>query len=217
MFVDVGQPWRMPPNVDFYTLSNEDVGLIASLVTGTNDTYVYAHPLPASLDIYNETIIIWKMEFFGQGLFGQLSTGTTTRGVSIVASYLDRPFAATFRGDLADAADEAWKSKFAGPMYTGQALTNITATASVEGNQRRIDNNQNIVWHPPRPLDLSVPLYFELFNGSQTVTLATNAVADSNYDVFERYSVRTWFTTRRLTQAEKNARANGTRWMILDS
>jgi len=214
--VDYGFPFPLPLASDFVNYSNEDIGFNASLVAATNDVFAFALPYPATLNLFDETIVVYAIELM------VLNTGRMHHGVTMLAleawfAMLDREFGATWFGDLSDAEDEAFKAQFGGPVYFGEAKTNITATVAAEGSYREGDTNIIAMYYPPVPLDLITPLFIQFVNASGTATLATNVVANANFTVFERTALRVWFTKRMLTSSEKATRNMAIRFQRLDS
>lgn len=211
-----GFPRELPPDVDFYVLSNEDVGFETALTTGSNDVYQFAMPYPSSMEIDDETIIVHAIEFMLHAEH-KAKGGGGVQNLLVYLSMLDIDFTATFRGGLGDTDDEAMKSKFAGPMFIGESHLNVTAVASVEGTQRFFDNVISALYYPPVPLDLLTPLYVDLVNSAVSVTLATNAAAAANFTDVDKFTMKVWFTIRKLTKAEKDARSVQLRFQRLDS
>lgn len=207
---------KMPEDIDFMVLSNEDINFIANLVAGTNDVHSFALPYPASVDLFDETITVYAIEFIKHD--DNRTVGTTTaQCLQAYLSMLDQAFAVDWEGNADDDEDENLKAHFAGPIFFGHKQLNVTAVASVEGTERRNDRNVLAMYIPPIPLDLITPLYIQFVNMSGTVTLATNAVAAANYTAFEAVQLRVWFTTRKLTAAEKSARSMQLRFQRIDS
>lgn len=210
-----GWPSIMPLEADFVTYSNEDIGFTADLTTGTNENIKFAMPLPASLDLFSETVIWHSFEFMlgspGAG------TGTTHHGLQAYFSMLDDTPTATFRGTLADVDDAWWKSQFAGPMYFGNDQRAVTAVAAVEGQERTMDGNIIAQYTPPVPIDATSPLQVTFANASTGYVLATNAAAPATFSIFEQVSIRAWFTIRDLDAMEMRPRNMAVRFQRLDS
>lgn len=206
----------MPKDIDFYVLSNEDIGLNANLATGVNDVYSFALPYPSSIDLTKETIVVHAIEFIKQGSHNNKGT-TAMQGLLAFLSMLDNEFAATFTGNASDSEDENLKAHFARNIYFGDLKINVTAAASVEGTERQNDTVVDAIYFPPVPLDLLTPLYIQFVNQSISITLATNAVAGANFTSFELVQIVVWFTRRKLTSAEMNARNMQLRFQRLDS
>lgn len=212
-----GFPAPLPLDVMFVTFSNEDFGFDDALVTGTNENTQFALPMPASLDTDREAIVVFALEFINMGVSSNLLTTTAVSGLDVYLSALDKEFGATFRGVLDDTEDEAWKSKFGGPLYFGTDLATITAAASVEGTQRKTDAEVSALYFPPVPLDLVDPLFITFVNKSSDIVLATNATTFRDFNTFERVSIRTWYVKRQLTRAEMGDRAVMNRFQRLES
>lgn len=206
--------WRK--DIDFYVLSNEDIGFLGSLVTGTNEIHNFALPYPATVDLSEETIVVYALEFLMDNETGDIQD-LTKNALMAYLSFLDKDFVATFRGIGADAEDEALKSKFASHIVFGQIKTVLPATVSVEGASRSMDGTQQAIYYPPMPLDLLTPLFVDLLNISMANTLATNAVASATFTFFERVRIIVWFTKRRLSSFEKSAKLSGVRFARLDA
>jgi len=211
-----GFPRIMPLAVDFVVYSNEDIGFIANLVAGTNDVYAFALPYPATLDLFDETIVVHAIEFMSH-IPANTREGVTVQGLVAHLSMLDREFGPSWFGLVSDAEDEAIKAQFAGPMYFGANQINITAVASVEGTQRNQDSTITAVYYPPVPLDLITPLFIQFTDQSVTITLATNVDVEADFTDFEAVVLRVWFTRRNLTSAEKATRNMAIRFQRLDS
>jgi hypothetical protein len=201
--------------LDFYVLSNEDIGFIANLVAGTNDVFSFALPYPSSIDLFDETIKVWAIEFIHND--PHQANVATFHGLLAYMSMLDKEFAATFLGNGSDSEDENLKAHFAGNIYFGNNKMSVTATAAVEGMERHMDMMQQAIYFPPVPLDLVTPLYIQLVNMNVTVALATNVPTAANFTEFEKVMLRVWFTRRKLTSSEKSARAMQINWQRLDS
>jgi hypothetical protein len=211
-----GFPGRdMPDDVDFYNLSNEDIGFTATLVSATNDVYSFALPYPASIDLFDETIKVHAIEFILNE--PKRATLAIFKGLSVFLSMLDREFGATFVGTGADAEDENLKAHFASFIYFGHARAPIQATAAVEGVERHNDAVSDAIYFPPIDLDLVTPLYIQFINQSVTPALATNIPTPTDFAIFEQVQLRVWFTRRKLTSQEKSARAMQINWQRLDS
>jgi len=206
----------IPRDVDFVLYSNEDIGFIATLTAGTNDVFAFALPYPATLDLFDETIMVHALEMGMQQFHGMIGS---TGGAALVAhlAMLDREFGASWFGNLSDADDEALKAQFAGPIVFGTRGINITAVASVEGTYRPTDQTTDAIYFPPVPLDLVTPLFIQFTGQNRVVTLATNATAEADYTDFESVYVRVWFTRRGLTSEERQGRNMSIRFQRLDS
>lgn len=203
-----------PDDIDFMWLSNEDLGFIATLVTGTNDVFAFAIPYPASMDLFSESMIIHAIDFMhGAGAIG---ASLTQQILEVYIAMLDREFAATFRGSFADAEDENLKANLGGPFVFGNLSPILVTTAATEPSPSG-QKITNVRWTPPVPLDAVTPAYVQFVNKSAVWTLVTSAAAAANYTVFEQTALRIWFTTRRLTATEMAERNQTIRFQRLDS
>lgn len=200
------------PVLDYYTLSNEDIDLTATLEAGVSDVHQFAIPFPADMDLDSETIDIHAIEFLYLRE-QQTKSGTEMKGLLAYLSYLPDDFVPAFRGNVGDTNDEAWKSQFAGPYFFGDTKFCISAAASVEGVQREADTVLHIKYIPIRPLPMFTPIFCNLVNNSTAITLATNAVVDGDFDAFERVSLRIWYKIRKLSRDEQVARNVAMRFM----
>lgn len=207
---------NIPRSADFVNYTNEDIGFIASLVAGTNDVYGFALPYPATLDLFDETIVVHALEGIYHDV-GSLKVSTVARALNIHLAMLDRAFGVSWFSLLGDAEDEAFKAQFAGPMFMGDKGLNITAVAAAEGSYRESDSNSHIMYIPPVPLDLVTPLFVQISNASLAITLATNAAAENDFTAFEVVAFRVWFTRRNLSSEERQARNMSIRFQRLDS
>lgn len=211
-----GFPFPLPEDVDFVVYSNEDVGFIATLAAGTNDNFQFALPYPATLNLFDDTIVIHNIEFHAQDTTRHVAS-TNLRALTAYLSYLDRDFTVSWYGSMADIDDEAMKAQFAGPLYFGRDRINVLGTASVEGTERGGDTIIYASYFPPTDLDLVTPLIVTLTNSSASITLATNASAELDFTTFEQFYMRVWFTRRKLTFDERQARNMTIRFQRLDS
>jgi len=213
-----GFPAPLPPDVDFYTLTNEDIGFTTALTTGVNDVYSFALPYPSSIDLFEETIVIHAIEFLFVANDSARAVGDLN-GLLAFLSMLDKEFPPTFNGNLGDTSDEAWKAQFGGPIYFGERERMNTTVASVEANTYRNDYIRNANYFPPVPLDLLTPLYIQFVNQNTAIDLATSVGTLASFTTgdVERVTLRPWFTKRNLTTSERSARNTAVRFQLLDS
>lgn len=197
-----GWPAPLPFGIDFVTYSNEDLGRTAAYSAG-NDVQQVPMPYPSSMNLWEETFILFAIEFIHHNN-DQAKTSLIFAGETVHLSMLGDDFGDNWASVLVDAEDETWKAQFAGPFYVGELWRSLTATASVEGIQRRQDVNQSVLYYPPEPLDLVTPLYINYTNASTNHTLATNVVSqDDDANFTEQVTVRAWFLKRDYTPQEK--------------
>lgn len=198
-----GFPAQLPPDVDFVTYSNEDLGFTAAFAAGA-DVARFALPYPSSMNLWEETMIVHCIEFIKHDRNGPINGATLLGGLTAHLSMLDEQFGDNWGGDLTDTDDEAFKAQFAGPIYFGNNWVNVTAVASVEGSARPVDTNTTAQYFPPVPLNLITPLYVQLTNTMFNITLATNVVGiDDDANCSEQTALRVWFTPRPLSAMEQ--------------
>lgn len=197
-----GFPAPVPFGVDFVVFSNEDLGRTVPYSAGV-DNFQLAMPYPSSLNLWEESLMVYTIEFHQHSSPFPKSSTTNIGGEIVYLSMLDDTFGANWAGSLSDADDEAMKSKFAGPFYYGDHGANITATAAAEGNWRLLDRREIAVYYPPEPLDLVTPLFITWSTAFSNITLATNAVAqDDDANNTELMFIRVWFTVRPYASSE---------------
>lgn len=206
----------LPPNIMFVHYTNENYGFTANLADGTNTVFAFALPIPATINIFEQTPVWHKLDFF---FVSKENPGpvATTEALQVYLSYLDREFAATFENFLADAEDENIKAQFDGPYLFGQVNIKAVRTSNTSAAQDLSNSVENIRYTPPTVLDGSHPLYIQFVSQSSTVTAATGAIADKDFTQFERTCIRGWFTVRRLSPAELLARNTALRFQRLSS
>jgi len=219
-WVNAGGPARLLPlDVDFYDLSNEDIGFTAVLAVAGVNTFSWALPYPAGINLFEETIRVYAIDYYStQPASAEPNAGS---GMQIWHSMLDKSFATSWDGLRDDAEDENVKAHFSGPDYTGTMFPGGIPTAALDGtNGRPAENFQNLHWFPPTEfLDLVTPLFVQFVNQTfsyNTVTGAGTAI-DMPVAFNEAFGVRVWFKPRRLTSAEISSRSNQLRWQRLDS
>lgn len=202
--VDVlaGFPAPLPFGIDFVTYSNEDLGFIAAFAAGS-DVYQFPLPYPSSMNLWEESMILFCMESFFHTVARSIGT-LTPAGITQHLSMLGDDFGVNWDGLLNDAEDETFKAQFAGPDYFGEDWVNLLASANTQSMNLRMGANVTCKYFPPEPLDLVTPLYVNWTNASATFTLATaNSVLDDDANATEETAVRVWFLIREYTQAEK--------------
>jgi len=197
-----GFPAPMPFGIDFVNYSNEDLGRVNSFAAGL-DTFNLALPYPSSMNLWEETMMLFCIEFISQrgNLLGPALA--QVGGEVVHLSMLDDDFGANWDGILVDGEDEAMKAKFAGPMYYGRRSQQLTATARTESFGGPLDNTEIAKYYPPEPLDLVTPLFINWTNAMGTYTLVTGAVVlDDDADTTEALMVRVWFIKRDYSRLE---------------
>jgi len=213
----VGHAQRvLPSNVMFVYYTNENFGFTASLADGTNSVEAFALPIPATINIFEQTPVWHKLDFIiVQKNGGNLAA--TMENLTVWLSYLDREFAATFEGIGTDAEDENLKAQFDGPYIFGLIEAKAVRSSNTSAYPDKAQIGVNIRYTPPTILDGSHPLYIQFVSGGVTVTAATGAQVDKDFTLFERVAIRGWFTVRLLTPSEMSARNTALRFQRLSS
>ncbi len=191
-----------PGNLDFVVVTNEDLGFNNSLVTTTNDTFETTIPYPQEWDVDRNVVVLRKVQFILETQKHFEEGGM--ENLAVYMSYLDRSPTATYRGGLADTNDEWFKSTFAGPMMFGDMIEQPLASAAVE--VYFLPGNRNVIaeYIPEIPLSMFFPIYLDFVNNSATGTLATGADTAASFTLFERVTLRYFYTIRSMNQAERD-------------
>lgn len=218
------EPYQLNNRADFATMSNEDIGFNATLTTATNDTYEYAIPFPSSYDLFEEAMVLYRVDHMFNTEINDVADGETIAQLEIYSSFLQIEFAATFQGAWADAEDEAMKSKLHGPMpAVGQnkVLTSNAGIASDAQTSHMVDMNFIQCLHEyminDEGYDLFTPYYYTLVNKSVSHAGQTGILAAANFTSFERFMQRLWHKKRRLTTDERSFRMVAARFMHIDT
>lgn len=205
----------LPANVMFVYYTNENFGFTADL-TDTNRVEAFALPIPATINIFEQTPVWHKLDFIiNQAL--NTAGGVIIEALIVYLSYLDREFAATFTGVGADAEDENLKAQFDGNMLFGITTAKAVRTSNTSAAPDVADNTTNLRYTPPTILDGSHPLYIQFVRASSTITAETGAAAVKDFTLWERVAIRGWFTVRNLSPSEMFARNTALRFQRLSS
>ncbi len=197
-----GFPAPLPFGIDFVVYSNEDLGRTAAFAAGL-DTFNLALPYPSSMNLWEETMMLFCIEFCRHSNTLLAPRLTEAGGEIIHLSMLDDDFGANWGGILLDAEDETLKAKFAGPMYYGERTRVMVTTAQTDGGYAPFDHLQICKYFPPEPLDLVTPLFINWTNAMGTYVLVTNAVVlDDDADITETIFARVWFIKRDYSRLE---------------
>lgn len=202
--------------LDWVYLTNEVIGLITTLTTGTNDVFAFTLPYPSGIDLTEKTIEVYNLEFILDDL-EVISTDGSTDGLLIYLSMLDNEFAATFQGVPIDGRDNNLKAHFAGPYYVGQThivVVQGTIANDIEGFPVVID--QNVSYWPMLPLRLATPLNIQLVNVSQ-ITSDAGASTSASFSGIEKFAMRYWYRVVNLTREEMTVRHPQLAWQQLGS
>jgi len=197
-----GFPAPLPFGIDFVVYSNEDLGRTNAFAAGL-DTFNLALPYPSSMNLWEETMMLFCLEIISHRAPFQFTALTEVGGEIVHLSMLDDDFGANWGGVLVDAEDEAFKAKFAGPMYYGRRTQSLTSAARVETYGGPLDVYDNIKYFPPEPLDLVTPLFINWTNAMGTYTLISGqSVLDDDANITENMAIRAWFIKRDYSRLE---------------
>lgn len=209
--ITVGHTHRtnvLPSSSRVANFTNEDINFIVDLTDALANHEFYL-PLPVAIDRLRETFIVHIIEFLKTGLERAMTDGTNFQALSVMMSYLDIDFPATWHGILSDTEDEAFKAIFDGQYYFGQFNQNTTGISAIEGTHRSGPAEVSIMWIPLRDLDQGIPMKIRFFNKTAAITAGTNATASADFTQWEQISLRVHYTPRRLTQQELSDRSTG--------
>lgn len=216
-WIEVGhKPRVLPPNIMFVYYTNENFGFTANLVIGTNETEAFALPLPATINIFIQTVVWHKIQFL-MNFRENSNSEITPQVLKVHLSYLDREFAVDFNGAGADIEDGNLKAQFDGPFSFGEVKPTVVITARESTNRQYHHAVENLTYTPPVPLDGSHPLYIQFTNQSCTITAGTAAAAELTFSATEQTGIRGWFTVRNLSPSEMQARNTAMRFQRLSS
>lgn len=211
-------PYIIDRRADFAWMSNEDLGVTITFATGVNDTEEYAFPYPSSIDLFEETTVLYKMDTML--LVEQTTDILATEIVELLnfySSMLQVEFNATFQGTATDAEDEALKTTFAGPMTVGRAdfvYTLAAAPAQSVAMPKQIAVAQYMPFSAG--IDLITPIYYKLYNNSYSVSNAF-VLAAADFANPETFAQRMWHRKRSLTSQERSFRNISIRFQLIDT
>lgn len=211
-------PFVIDSRADFAWFSNEDIALTATLATGVNDTHEFALPYPSSVDLFEETIVLYKQDWImGLEALTDIDATEIVRQFAVECSMLQIEHITTsYQGSFTDAEDESLKSKFAGPF--GFGMFSFVKSDAGDISSALINQNVNIMQYMPfgRGLDLISPLYNVIINKAFSVA-ATAVLAAADNTSVEAVADRIWHRKRNLTSAERSFRNIALRFMLIDT
>jgi len=211
---------HFPRTADFAWFSNEDLGFVATLVTNTNDVYEFSLPYVASIDLFEETMILHANETLyvnEKTTSRSLDTGDIAIVMDVEYSMLDKAHALTYQGAAADTEDEALKSKLGGPNMFGMYNTNMECAANVGTAQVNLDNVMQDYWTPPQDLRLRTPLFCAIVNQSAAYTELTGQTDAASMANFENVAMRSWWSPSRLKRSERRAIRDVIKYQLIDT
>lgn len=214
-------PFEMNNRADFAWFSNEDLGFIASLVTGTNDTEEYALPFASSIDLFEETTVLYRSDFMlGIEQIASVDDGDIVSALEMYMAMLQVEFAtATFQGGFTDVEDEALKTKFAGPFGIGRDIVMVEG-ASIDQRDGQVGQSiVNVMQYMPfkSGIRLITPPYYTIVNKSWSFAATTGITAPATFSAFEAFAQRVWHRKSSLTPQERDFRNISIRFQLIDT
>ncbi len=207
MWVDYGNPRDVPNDAMMYVLTNEQINFIAAMVRTTNDVFSFQMPYPFYIDQREQAIIFHRIDFIWRTRdFGTLSASVQNR-LEINLQYSDKEPAVDYDGIGEDAEDENMQAMFDGPFVIGD--NKWSGAADVDATLAVVVPNSNTVcvhYYPPDKdgLDAFFPLTVVFVNQSFDRDLVDQTADIADFSLFERVSIRNYFTVRNLTSREKS-------------
>lgn len=209
-WVNYGAERRVSNDARMYVLTNEQINLIASLVTTTNDVFSFQIPYPFYLDQQEKAMIIERIDFIHREFNATSPKTTDNERLSVDLQYSDKEPAANWDGAGEDVEDENIQAMFDGPFifgsdgWSGAPDADATLVVMVPGNYIT-----NVHYYPPdnNGLDAFFPVTVVFTNMSYSRDLVDQTVDKATFAAFEAISLRIYFTTRNLTPQEKSLMA----------
>ncbi len=205
-WVDYGVPKRVPNNSQMYVLTNEQLNFIASLVTTTNDVLSVQIPYPFYVDQREEAIVFHRLDFMLRTRDVGNPTAGTSQRLQIDLQYSDKEPAVDWDGAGEDGEDENIQAMFDGPFTIGANKWTMAPDADATIPVAfPASNNINVHYYPPdnNGLDAFFPVTVVLTNASFDRDIEDQVADAATFSIFERFYIRCFFTTRKLTRQEK--------------
>lgn len=207
IWYDYNPPRTVPNNALEYTLTNEQINLVASLVVGMNDVFSFQIPYPFYVDQREEAVIFHKLDFMQRSPVRTSPLSTDLARLQVDLQYSDKEPAANWDGNSEDVEDENTQAMFDGPFLIG--WNNESAAPDADALLMTLfpDNSIKMChYYPPDRdgLDAFFPVTVVLTNQSFSRDLLDQIADTADYAAFERFSMRCWFTTRKLTSKERD-------------
>lgn len=206
---DYGVPRRVSNKAQMYVLTNEQIGFIASLVTGTNDVFSFQIPMPFYIDQQNQAVIYERIDFIFR--FNHLNDPTLSNQnrLQVDLQYSDKEPAANWDGSGEDVEDENIQAMFDGPFLFGQGLRPTSAEIAAAGTTLigvyPSINSTSVHYYPPdsNGLDAFFPVTVVFTNQTFGRDVADQVADVGTFTAFENVSLRCYFRVRNLTPSEK--------------
>lgn len=207
MWIDYGHSRTVPRNAQMYVLTNEQINFIASLVVGTNDVFTFQIPYPFYVDQTEMAIVFHRIDFIYRQTAVNRVTASAHNRIQVDLQYSDKEPAADWNGDGEDVEDENIQAMFDGPFVIGENKYAMAPdTDALLAVQVALTSIINCHYYPPDAggLDAFFPVTVVFTNMTHDRDLVDQIADAQNFTTFERVFLRIFFTTRRLSQAEKN-------------
>lgn len=202
-----GPERSIPNNARMYVLTNEQINFIASLVSGTNDVLSLQIPGPFYVDQRKEAIVFHRIDFIMREQFNTSPSALGRFKLAINLQYSDKEPAANWNNDGEDVEDENTQAMFDGPILVGH--NNWSAEGDADATLMVVYPDTDMrccMYYPPakKGLDAFFPVTVVLVNASADRDLVDQAADVVTFSTFEQFSMRCWFTTRKLTKRERD-------------
>lgn len=210
IWFNYGEPRAVPNKTRQYVLTNEQVGFVASLVTTVNEIFSFQIPGPFYIDQREEAIIYHLIDFIIRAPALNSPVASDQGRLQVDLQYSDKEPAATWDGVGEDVEDENTQAMWYGPFIIGRNGWSSAADTSAP-EAVFVPDNVNRCCHMYSPdrdgMDSFIPITVVLTNQSFSRDLDDGVADAASFTQFERFSMRCWFTTRNLTQKEKDLMA----------
>lgn len=205
-WIDYGVARPVPNKALMYVLTNEQINLIANLVVGTNDVFSFQIPYPFYIDQRTEAVIAHRMDFYLRAQANFSGNSGNRNRLLINLQYSDREPAVDWNSAGEDAEDENIQAMFDGPFLVGFKSNVPIGATNITPIPIEVDDVQNVHYYPPDRdgLDMFFPVTIVLVNASSSTDVADLAVDTADFAGIEQFGMRIYFTTRKLTQQERD-------------
>lgn len=207
MWVNYGPERDVPVDAQMYVLTNEQYNFIASLVTGVNDVFSFQIPYPFYINHRTHAIIFHRIDFlFRSKDEPQITTSIQAR-LQIDLQYSDKEAAANWDGVGEDVEDENIQAMFDGPFMVGHNKGGMAPDTDAGLSVYTLNSSiVNVHYYPPdrNGLDAFFPLTVHFTNATFDRDLVEQIPDAASFNAFEKFSIRCYFTVRKLTRQEKN-------------
>ena len=193
------------PDEDTVVVTNEDLGVTATLVTTTNDNIVTTIPYPSEWDPDTETCVLLAVSGHLESTWNPQAENWDAYLTSL--SMVDRAPPVTYRGAGADAADEFRKAQFTPLMYAGKAggyAAAVAAGASFTTGMRGGSSNlESWRFIPKKPIPMFYPIYATVIGQVVTIVESTGVATAASFSVVDQVLFEYDYYIRDMTGPEK--------------